>query len=157
MGTRIVFGIVSAVVASTLSILVTATDEAVRAWSAATGTSIFVTALCLYALLEIRALRGQLAANEERTRALISALEHDLQHHQRHHEQHDHHDGDDQSSGHQRRGGGGEGRPRRRRPPRRGRPPEPPATGTAELLSQQFQMYLRGRDSRRDDDPPMTT
>jgi hypothetical protein len=144
MVTRIVFGIVSAVVASTLSILVTASDELIRAWTVATGASIFVTALCGYALLEIRVLRTRLDDTEARNLALISALEHDF------------HDHEHDSPADNHRSAGNSDRPRRRRPPRRVRRSEAASDGTAELLSQQFQMYLRGRESRFDDDPPMT-
>ena len=76
MATRIVLGIVSAILASTVSILTTASDGRAKIWGAALGLALTVTALCCYALVEIRSLRKQVMVADARTQALTAALNH---------------------------------------------------------------------------------
>jgi hypothetical protein len=138
MATRIVLGIVSAILASTVSILSTASDSRAKTWGAAFGLALTVTALCCYALVEIRSLRKQVMVADARTQALTAALHRLLVRRE-----------ESPPAGRQDRNRANSHRPTPH-PPRPILPSEP-----GELLSEEFQVYLQGRKSRYDDDLDM--
>jgi hypothetical protein len=136
--TRIVLGIVSAILANTVSILSTASDNRAKIWGAAFGLALTVTALCCYALVEIRSLRKQVMVADARNRALRAALRHLLVRRE-----------ESSPAGRQDRSRANSHRPTPR-------PPRPIlANEPGEFLSEEFQAYLQGRKSRYDDDLEM--
>jgi hypothetical protein len=139
MATRIVLGIVSAILASTISILSTASDSRAKIWGAALGLALTATALCCYALVEIRSLRKQVMVADARTQALTAALHHLLVRRE-----------ESSPAGRQDRNRVNSHRPTPRRPPWPIPPSEPGG-----LLSEEFRVYLQGRRSRYDDDLDM--
>jgi hypothetical protein len=140
MMTPVVSGIVSAVVAGTISIVVTSTDHQQQVWGVTGGVAALVVVLFGYILAELRLLRRRLVAGEMRTGALAVSVDKAMRDHIADPHAHPQHQADPAAR-------------RRRRSRPRHRPNAPSDTG--ELLSRQFQMYLRGRESRRDEGPPI--
>lgn len=138
----VVSGIVSAIVAGSTSIVVTATDQRQQVWGVAGGFAALVVVFCGYILAELRLLRRRLVAGELRTKEFAAAVDKALRGHA----------ADPHAHSHQ---AGGAAPPARRRRRSRPRHRQNVPTDTGELLSRQFQMYLRGRDSRRGDGPPI--
>jgi hypothetical protein len=129
MSTRIMFGVVSAIVASTASMLWTVADDRIRLWGVAIGLASIVVVLCGFALWEVHKLRRQVAVDARiwAASAMVEALRIDVE---------------------ALKSGRTRARAQMSRAYSHGAPCQTAAADLAEVLSQQFQLYLRGRGSR---------
>lgn len=135
---RLAYGVGSALVVSLVWILGSPADLHTKAWSVVIGLSAAALVLAGHATWEVSRMRGELTACETQVQAALAALATDLAEHTRDKTQ-------DERRG---RGPGGDGRRGRRRPARRRGQPEPNA---GEIISDEFRVYLQGRESRFDD------
>jgi len=130
---RIAYGMVSAMVVSLVWIIGSSVDPMIKAWSVIIGLSVTAALLAGHALVEVGRVRREIVAAEARTHAAVAAVAQTVA-----------------AQAHllaappQRTGP-----PRRRRKPaQRQQSPGDDRTDPGQVLSNEFQMYLQGRDSR---------
>ncbi|MEV6971009.1 hypothetical protein AB0M47_38495 [Hamadaea sp. NPDC051192] len=126
---RIAYGMVSAVVVSLVWIIASAVDPVVKAWSVIIGLSVTAALLAGHALMEVGRVRREIVVAEARMQTAVAAVAHTVSAHA------------SLVAPQQRR----PNRPRRRRRTAQRRPD---AGTPGQILSEEFQMYLQGRDSR---------
>jgi hypothetical protein len=139
---RIAYGLVSAMVVSLVWIVGSSADARVKAWSVIIGLSVTAALLAGHALVEIGRIRQELAAGEARTQAAIATVAQTVA-----------------AQAHllaqpaeptARQPAESQGRPRRRPGSRRRRKPD---ENPGQILSDEFRVYLQGRESRYNEGP----
>ena len=141
---RIAYGMVSAMVVSLVWIIGSSADARVKAWSVIIGLSVIAALLAGHALVEIGRIRQEIAAGEARTQAAVAAVAQTVA-----------------AQAHllaqpstteavARQPTEPERRPRRRPGSRRRRKP---ADNPGQILSDEFRVYLQGRESRYNEGP----
>jgi hypothetical protein len=131
MAMRIAYGLVSALVVSLVWIIGSSVETMVKAWSVIIGLSATAALLAGHALMEVGRVRREVVAVEARTQAAMAFVAQTVaaQAHQ-------------QAAPATQRSGP----PRRRRRP--AQESRRPGADPGQVLSEEFQMYLQGRESR---------
>ncbi|NUR74496.1 MAG: hypothetical protein HOU81_27115 [Hamadaea sp.] len=124
---RIAYGVVSAMVVSLVWIVGSAVDPVVKAWSVIIGLSVTAALLAGHALMEVARVRREIVVAEARMQSAVAAVAQSVA-------------AQAQPAPAQRR----PNRPRRRRRAAQ----RPGAEDPGQILSNEFQMYLQGRESR---------
>jgi hypothetical protein len=141
---RIAYGMISAMVVSLIWIIGSSADAKIKAWSVIIGLSVTATLLAGHAIVEVGRIRQQLAVSEARTQAAVAAVAQTVA-----------------AQSHllarppaaepaAQRPVEPERAPRRRPNNRRRRKP---ADDPGQLISDEFRVYLQGRESRYNDGP----
>ncbi|NUO56252.1 MAG: hypothetical protein HOV71_31055 [Hamadaea sp.] len=128
---RIAYGMVSALVVSLVWIIGSAVDPVVKAWSVIIGLSVTAALLAGHALMEVGRVRREIVVAEARMQSAVAAVAQTV-------------------SVQANLVAPQEQRQRPNRPRRRRRPTQrrPNADNPGQILSDEFQMYLQGRESR---------